>query len=71
VPKRTPPTIITKLNSAVVDALADPGVRARLADLGFEIFPREQQSPEALGAMQKAAAEKWWPIIKELGIRAE
>ena len=53
VPKRTPPTIITKLNSAVVDALADPGVRARLTDLGQEIFPRDQQTPEALRAFQK------------------
>ena len=69
VPKRTPPTIITKLNSAVVDALADPGVRARLADLGQEIFPRDQQTPEALRAFQKAEIEKWWPIIKELGIK--
>jgi Tripartite tricarboxylate transporter family receptor len=68
VPKLTPPTIITKLNAAVVDALADPGVRARLADLGQEIFPRDQQTPEALRAFQKAEVEKWWPIIKEAGI---
>ena len=53
VPKLTPPTIIAKLNAAVVDALADPGVRARLADLGQEIFPRDQQTPEALRAFQK------------------
>jgi tripartite-type tricarboxylate transporter receptor subunit TctC len=71
VPKLTPPTIITKLNAAVVDALADPGVRARLADLGQEIFPRDQQTPEALRAFQKAEVEKWWPIIKEAGIKAQ
>ena len=70
VPKRTPPTVITKLNAAVVDALADPGVRARLADLGQEIFPRDQQTPEALRAFQRAEIEKWWPVIKEAGIRA-
>jgi hypothetical protein len=46
-------------------------VRSRLADLGQEIFPREQQTPEALSALQKADAEKWWPIIKEFGIKAE
>ena len=71
VPKRTPPTVITKLNAAVVDSLADPGVRARLADLGQEIFPRDQQTPEALRAFQRAEFEKWWPIIKEFGIKAE
>ena len=49
-----------------MEALADPAVRSRLADLGLEIFPREQQTPEALGAIVKADAEKWWPIIKEL-----
>jgi hypothetical protein len=51
--------------------LADPAARSRLADLGVEIFPREQQTPMALSALQKAQIEKWWPIIKELGIKAE
>jgi hypothetical protein len=46
-------------------------VRSRFVELGFEIVPREQQTPEALGALVKGDAEKWWPIIKELGIRAE
>jgi tripartite-type tricarboxylate transporter receptor subunit TctC len=70
-PKGTPREIIGKLNAAVVDALADPLVRSRLADLGFTIFPREQQTPEALDALVKSGAEKWWPIIKQLGIKAE
>jgi tripartite-type tricarboxylate transporter receptor subunit TctC len=70
-PKRTPQNIIAKLNAAVVEALADPGVRARLADLDQEIFPREQQTPEALGALQKAEIEKWWPIIKAANIKGE
>jgi tripartite-type tricarboxylate transporter receptor subunit TctC len=52
-------------------ALADPALRSRLGDLGLEIFSRDQQTPEALGALQRADAEKWWPIIKELGIKAE
>jgi tripartite-type tricarboxylate transporter receptor subunit TctC len=70
-PKGTPRDIIGKLNAAVVEALADPGVRSRLVDLGWGIIPREQQTPEALGALQKADAEKWWPVIKELGIKAQ
>jgi tripartite-type tricarboxylate transporter receptor subunit TctC len=70
-PKGTPMDIIGKLNAAVVEALADQAVRSRLTELGYEIFLREQQTPEALAAMQKADAEKWWPIIKELGIKAE
>ena len=60
-----------KLNAAAVDALADSTVRSRLAELGQEIPPREQQTPEALGAFQKAEAEKWWPIIKEANISGE
>jgi tripartite-type tricarboxylate transporter receptor subunit TctC len=71
VPRGTSRDIISKLNAAVVAALADPAVRSRLADLGMEIFPREKQTPEALAAMQKADAEKWWPIIKQFGIKAE
>jgi tripartite-type tricarboxylate transporter receptor subunit TctC len=70
-PKGTPKNIIAKLNAAAIDALADPKMRARLADLGQEIFSHDRQTPEALGAFQKAEIEKWWPIIKAAGIRAE
>ena len=70
-PRGTPKDIVERLNAAVVAALADQPVRARLADLGQEIFPREQQRPEALGALHKAEVEKWWPIIKEAGIKPE
>jgi tripartite-type tricarboxylate transporter receptor subunit TctC len=71
VPKDTPKDIIDKLNKAVVESLADDTVRKRLADIGQEIYPREQQTPEALRAYQKAEIEKWWPIVKAAGIKAE
>ena len=71
VPKGTPADIVARLNAAVVEALADPAVRTRLARLGFEIFPPEQQTPAALGAHQRAEMEKWWPVIKAAGIKAE
>jgi len=70
-PKGTPKDIIRKLNKAVVESLADTTVRQRLADIGQQIYPREQQSPEALGAYQKAEIEKWWPIVKAAGIKAD
>jgi tripartite-type tricarboxylate transporter receptor subunit TctC len=71
VPRGTPKNIIARLNAAVVDALADPGVGSRLADLGQEIFPRDQQTPEALGSFQRAEIEKWWPIVKAANITGE
>jgi tripartite-type tricarboxylate transporter receptor subunit TctC len=70
-PKGTPNDAVEKLNGALVAALADPGVRTKLADLGQDIFPREQQTPQALGAYHKAEIDKWWPIIKAAGIRME
>jgi len=71
VPKATPKTVIAKLNAAVVEALADPAVRKRLADVGQEIFPREQQTPEAMSAYHKAEIEKWWPLVKAANIKVE
>ena len=70
-PKGTPKDVIAKLNAAVVETLADPALRARLAAMGEEIPPRDQQTPEALAAFQKAEIEKWWPIIKAANIKAE
>jgi len=70
-PKATPADVVARLNGAVVDALADPAVRARLTEIGQEIVPREQQTPETLRALQKAEIEKWWPIIKAANIKGE
>jgi len=70
-PARTPKGVIAKLNTAAIKALADPTVRTRLADLGQEIFPPDQQTPEALGAFHRLEIEKWWPILKAANIRGE
>ena len=59
------------MNAAVRQALADPAVRKRYADLALELPPDDQQTPEALGALQKAEIEKWWPIIKAANIKAQ
>ena len=66
-PRRSSPSC----NAAIQEALADPGVRARLTALGMEIPPREQQTPEALAAQQKADIEKWWPVIKAASIKIQ
>jgi tripartite-type tricarboxylate transporter receptor subunit TctC len=70
-PKGTPADVIGKLNAAMVQTLADPAVVARFAQLGLDVAQREQQTPQALAAFQKAEIEKWWPIIKAAGIRGE
>src|SRR5215831_15106587 len=70
-PRMTPAEIVGKLNAAMVATLANPAVRARLADLGLDVATREQQTPEGLAALHRAETEKWWPIIKSAGIKAE
>ena len=70
-PKGTPKEIIAKLNEAAVNALEDPGIRQKLADLSNEVFPREQLTPEALAAYHHAEIEKWWPIIKAADIKVQ
>ena len=67
-PKGTPKDVIAKLNAATVEALADPVIQKRFTELGLDVAPRAQQTPEGLAAFQKAEIEKWWPIIKAAGI---
>jgi tripartite-type tricarboxylate transporter receptor subunit TctC len=71
VPKGTSKEIIAKLNAAAVEAMADPAVRKRLGDLGLDLPPRDQQTPEALGAFHRAEIDKWWPLIKAANVKAE
>jgi tripartite-type tricarboxylate transporter receptor subunit TctC len=70
-PRATPKDIIGKLNAAAMSAFDDPATRKKLADQGLEVPPRERMTPEALSGYQKAEIEKWWPIIKAAGIKAE
>ena len=70
-PKGTPKGLITTVNQALVDALADSAVGQRVAAIGMEVPPRDQQTPEALAALQKAETEKWWPIIKAANVKGE
>jgi tripartite-type tricarboxylate transporter receptor subunit TctC len=70
-PKGTPKPVITKLNSAFVDALTDPLIRSRLSDLGVEIPSSDQLTPQALASLQRIEIEKWWPIIKGANLKPE
>jgi tripartite-type tricarboxylate transporter receptor subunit TctC len=65
-PKGTPKGLITTVNEALVDALADPAVGQRIAAIGMEVPPRDRQTPEALAALQKAEIEKWWLCWRKL-----
>ena len=71
VPKGTPQPIIARLNAAAVEALGDASVKKQLDNLGLEMTPKDQLTPEALGARQKAEIEKWWPIIKAANIKVD
>jgi len=70
-PKGTPKEVIAKLNRAALDALNDPSVRTKLENLGLQMTPADQLSPQALGTLQKAEIEKWWPMIRAANVKAE
>jgi tripartite-type tricarboxylate transporter receptor subunit TctC len=71
VPRGTPADIVARLNTAAVDALNDPAVRKQLENLGLQMPPKDQLTPEALGAWQKAEIAKWWPMIKAANVKVE
>ena len=71
VPKGTPKEIVARLNAATVEALNDPAVRKQLENLGLQMPPKDQLSPEALGAWQKAEIAKWWPMIKAADVKVD
>ena len=70
-PKGTPKDVIAILNGAMVQSLADPAVQKRFTELGLDVAPREQQTPEGLAKFQQAEMDKWWPLIKAAGIGAQ
>ncbi len=71
VPKGTPKEIVAKLNTAAVEALSDPAVRKQLENLGLQMTPLDQLSPQALGDWQKAEIAKWWPMIKAANVKVD
>jgi len=70
-PRGMPKEAVARLNAALVETLADPAIRARFGELGLDVAPREQQSPEGLAAFHKAETDKWWPVIRAAGIKVE
>jgi tripartite-type tricarboxylate transporter receptor subunit TctC len=70
-PRGASKDVVNRLSGAVQAVLAEPNLRTRIAELGQEIFPRDQQTPDALAAFQRAEIEKWWPIIKAANIKGE
>ena len=71
VPKGTPKEIVAKLNAAAVEALADPAVQKQLENLGLQMPPKDQLTPEALGTWQKAEIAKWWPMIRAANVKVD
>ncbi|MGF6309193.1 tripartite-type tricarboxylate transporter receptor subunit TctC [Bradyrhizobium sp. i1.8.4] len=71
VPKGTPKEIVAKLNGAAIEAMADPAVQKQLENLGLQMPPKDQLTPDALGAWQKAEIAKWWPMIKAANVKVD
>ena len=70
-PKGTPKEIVAKLNAAAIEALNDPAVQKQFENLGLQMPPENQLTPQALGDWQKAEIAKWWPMIKAAHVAVE
>jgi tripartite-type tricarboxylate transporter receptor subunit TctC len=70
-PAGTPPQIIAKLNAAADAAMADPTFHKRIVEMGLDMPPADERTPEALEGLRKADVAKWWPVIKAAGLKAE
>ncbi len=71
-PKGTPKPIIDRLNKAVDQAMNDPAIAKRLAELGADVpAPGEARSPQALGKLVAAEVAKWVPLIRAAGVSIE
>ena len=73
-PKGTPNDVIARVGiSAARAAMNDPGVKQgqATADLGMNLPPREIVTPQAFAAFHKSEVEKWYPIVKASGVKAE
>ena len=70
-PKGTPKAVIDQLSAALQEALKDPTLKQRFADLGSEPVSQERATPEALRTHLKAEIDKWGPIIKKAGVFAD
>jgi tripartite-type tricarboxylate transporter receptor subunit TctC len=70
-PKGTPADIVARVNAAANAAMADPEVQKRIAALGMDLPQRDMTTPAAFAAFHKAEVEKWYPIVKAAGVKAE
>jgi tripartite-type tricarboxylate transporter receptor subunit TctC len=70
-PKGTPKDVVARLRAAVAAALAGSAIKARFADMGFDVAPADQQTPDGLATLQKTEIDRWWPIVKAANIKGE
>jgi tripartite-type tricarboxylate transporter receptor subunit TctC len=70
-PKGTPKPVVARLNAAIQHALANANAKKRLDQLGHDVMPKAQQTPEALAAYHKAETDRWWPIVRQMGLKAK